>query len=111
VHHPDTRELMTLVLEERGADVTAVASAEETLIALGRTKPHVIVSDITFECEDSYELMRRIRGPEAGGDDPTPAVAVTTLSGAQDRDRAFAAGLSAAPRYACRCRGLGPRRC
>ena len=90
--HPDTRELMTMVLEGRGAFVTAVASAEETLIALGRLKPHVIVSDIGLGRDDGYELMRKIRHLEAGGDDTTPAVAVTALSGAEDRDRAFAAG-------------------
>jgi CheY-like chemotaxis protein len=90
--HPDTRELLTIALQARGANVTAVSSAAETLKALQRIQPHVIVSDIGLNGDDGYELMRQIRVFEAGRGDTTPAVAVTALSGAEDRRRALAAG-------------------
>ena len=90
--HADTRELLTMALEGRGADVTAVSTATETLDALGRLQPHVIVSDIALSGDDGYELMRQIRLLEVGHADAVPAVAVTAFSGAEDRDRAFAAG-------------------
>ena len=90
--HPDTREMLTIALQGRGAEVAAVSSAAEALKALDRRQPHVIVSDIGLNGDDGYELLRRIRALEAGRRDLTPAIAVTALSGAEDRDRALAAG-------------------
>jgi signal transduction histidine kinase/ActR/RegA family two-component response regulator len=90
--HADSRELMTMALQDRGAAVTSVASAAEALEAFKLQRPDAIVSDIGLEAEDGYELMRQIRGRESGGGAPTPAVAVTAFSGAEDRERALAAG-------------------
>ena len=90
--HPDTREVMTIALRGRGADVTAVASAAEALKVFDQLRPHAIVSDIRLEGDDGYDLMREIRTREAGRGDLTPAIAVTAFSSGEDRDRAFAAG-------------------
>jgi signal transduction histidine kinase len=90
--HPDTREVMTIALRGRGADVTGVASAAEALKVFDQLRPHAIVSDIRLDGDDGYELMREIRTREAGRGDLTPAIAVTAFSNGEDRDRAFAAG-------------------
>lgn len=90
--HLDTREVMTIALRGRGADVTAVASAAEALKVVDRLRPHAIVSDIRLEGDDGYALMREIRTREARRGSMTPAIAVTAFSSAEDRHRAFAAG-------------------
>jgi len=88
----DARGLMQMILEEAGAEVTAVASAEEALAALERARPDVLVSDIGLPGEDGYALIRKVRmsGAEHGGN--IPAVAVTAWASAADRDRATSAG-------------------
>jgi PAS domain S-box-containing protein len=89
---PDARELVTAILEECQAEVTAVASASEALEMLHRTKPDVLVSDIGMAGEDGYELIRKVR--EVGNDleRQLPAVALTAYASSEDRDRALAAG-------------------
>ncbi|APR84186.1 two-component hybrid sensor and regulator [Minicystis rosea] len=61
----DTREMLALVLQDAGADVTTVASAAEALDALARTAPDVLVSDISMPGMDGYELIRAVRGSPA----------------------------------------------
>ncbi|WP_437509010.1 ATP-binding protein [Sorangium sp. So ce1099] len=89
---PDARELVTTVLERKGASITAVATVEEALSAIAREKPDVILSDLGMPGEDGYSLIRRLRAqsPEHGG--RIPAAALTAYASAQDRTRALLAG-------------------
>jgi two-component system CheB/CheR fusion protein len=90
----DAREPVRRVLEEVGAEVVAVGSADEALAVLRQQRPDVIVSDIEMPGTDGYELIRRIRGlPAAGGGD-VPAIALTSHGTLAERDRAFAVGFS-----------------
>jgi PAS domain S-box-containing protein len=88
----DVRELMTILLRERGAQVVAVGCAEEGRAALDVARPHVIVSDIGLPGEDGYAFIRsvRLRTRERGA--ATPAVAVTAYAQLADRLRALDAG-------------------
>jgi len=88
----DARELLTTILGQYGAEVTAVARASEVLETLQRLKPNVIVSDIGMPGEDGYALIRKVRllNAEQGGQ--IPAVALTAYARAEDRIRALAAG-------------------
>jgi CheY-like chemotaxis protein len=88
----DTLELVKAILERYGAQVTAVASADEALASLERTKPDVLVSDIGMPGRNGYELIKKIRAlePERGG--RVPAVALTAYAGSRDRRRALVAG-------------------
>jgi CheY-like chemotaxis protein len=88
----DARILLTTVIEQRGAQVLAVASAREALEVLSRFKPDVLVSDIGMPEEDGYSLMRSVRrfGAEDGG--KVPAVALTAYARDEDRMRALLAG-------------------
>jgi signal transduction histidine kinase/CheY-like chemotaxis protein len=88
----DARGLMQMILEEAGAEVTAVASAEEALTELERTRPDVLVSDIGLPGEDGYALIRKVRMSGAERGDDIPAIAVTAWASAADRDRAMSAG-------------------
>lgn len=89
---PDARELVTTVLERKGATITAVATVDEALSAIAREKPDVILSDLGMPGEDGYSLIRRLRAqsPEQGG--RIPAAALTAYASAQDRTRALLAG-------------------
>lgn len=90
--HPVVRQVITRLLEEWGAKVTAVPGASEALEALGREQPSVVLSDIQMPGEDGYALIRKIRAlpPDRGGQ--IPAAALTGLTGVEDRARVLRAG-------------------
>ncbi len=89
---PDTLEVIKLALNRYGAEVTTAGSAYEALEALGRVRPHVLISDIGMPEMDGYALIRSVRalGAERGGE--VPAIALTAYAREQDRRRALDAG-------------------
>ncbi len=89
---PDARQLITTVLEQYGAQVMAVASAFEALLAVPQFHPDILVSDIGMPQEDGYALIRKLRtlSQEQGG--RIPAVALTAYARAEDRTQALLAG-------------------
>jgi PAS domain S-box-containing protein len=91
---PDARDLLVRVFEERGAQVTSFASAEEALLALRTTKPSVIVCDIGMPKMDGYQFIRTLRADEARGE-RVPALALTAFARAEDRKRSLLAGYQA----------------
>lgn len=90
----DARELVSTVLEESGAKVTAVGSAKEAFeIIVGNSEtPDILVSDIGMPGEDGYTLIHKIRKlpPAKGGN--IPALALTAYARAEEKERAIAAG-------------------
>lgn len=84
----DTREVLTLALEQYGAKVTAVASAAEAKSAIAKFQPDVIISDIAMPEEDGYDLIQQLRdwGKQM------PAIALTAYARDSDRTAAIAAG-------------------
>jgi CheY-like chemotaxis protein/anti-sigma regulatory factor (Ser/Thr protein kinase) len=89
---PDTRDLLTTILQECGARVYAVGCAKDALTAIEREMPNVLLSDIGMSGESGYDLIREIRAlpTEKGG--AMPAVALTAYAGPSDRRRALVAG-------------------
>jgi signal transduction histidine kinase/ActR/RegA family two-component response regulator len=88
----DARELVTEVLRSRGAEVSAVASADECLAALDLGVPDIILTDIAMPGADGFDLIRRVRERPAGRGGLVPAVALTAYARAEDSDRSLAAG-------------------
>ena len=88
----DTRASFAAMLEELGAIVRAVPSAEAALAAMADFRPEAILSDIAMPGEDGYSFIRRVRRlpPERGG--TVPAAALTALAGDDDKKRAKEAG-------------------
>jgi signal transduction histidine kinase len=86
----DVRELVSTILRQSGAAVTAVRSASEALEAFATTTPDVLVSDIEMPGEDGYSLIRKLRGLPAGR--AVPAIALSAYAGPGDRMRALDAG-------------------
>ncbi|PHM07241.1 hybrid sensor histidine kinase/response regulator [Nostoc sp. 'Peltigera malacea cyanobiont' DB3992] len=88
----DSRDFVAFVLEQDGAFVMAVSSAEEALQALVEVKPDVLVSDISMPDMDGYMLIHevRTRTPEQGGQ--IPAIALTAFARNNDYEKALKAG-------------------
>ncbi|HTG36155.1 MAG TPA: response regulator [Thermoanaerobaculia bacterium] len=88
----DTRELLSLSLQQCGAEVAAFGSVPEALASFDLVVPDVLLSDIGVPGEDGYSLIRkvRMREPALGGN--VPAAALTAYARAEDRLRALEAG-------------------
>jgi CheY-like chemotaxis protein len=88
----DARELLTFILEQHRAEVTAVASATKALEVLAQIEPHILVSDLGMPGEDGYALIRKVRALplEQGG--RIPAIALTAYAKEEDRKRALLSG-------------------
>ncbi|MBL1198917.1 MAG: PAS domain-containing protein [Nostoc sp. GBBB01] len=88
----DTREFIVFLLEEYGASVTAVPSANEALAALKQSLPDVLLSDIGMPDVDGCMFMRELRKlpPQQGGQ--IPAIALTAYAGEVNAKQVLAAG-------------------
>ncbi|MEH2137266.1 PAS domain S-box protein [Nostoc sp.] len=88
----EARHLLTTILEQYGAQVIAVSSASDALLALQKVCPHIMVSDIGMPQEDGYALIRQVRALPAERGGRVPAVALTAYARAEDRTQALLAG-------------------
>ena len=88
----DTREFIAFLLEEYGANVTAVATATEALVTFTQFQPDVLLSDIGMPDIDGYMLMEQVRTlpPEQGGE--IPAIALTAYVAEIDYQQALKVG-------------------
>jgi CheY-like chemotaxis protein len=88
----ETREVLTVMLKQFGAEVMAVASCKEAIEVLTRMRPDVLLSDIALPDEDGYALIQKVRmlEPEQGG--LIPAVALTAYAGIEAKTRALSSG-------------------
>jgi signal transduction histidine kinase/ActR/RegA family two-component response regulator len=87
---PDSRELLTSLLEQHGAEVTVTASAREAFECFRDVAPQLVVSDLGLPGEDGLSLMRRLRATPQGGS--FGAIALSAFASAEDRERALGAG-------------------
>ena len=89
----DVRDVLTLLLESRGATVRTVSSTLEADEAIVCRRPDVLLSDLRMPEEDGYSLIRKVRSRERDHEAPRlPAIAVTAYATASDREQAIAAG-------------------
>jgi len=89
---PNVRAVVTEILAQDGAKVTAVGSAEEALAALQRERPDVLLSDLAMPGKGGYWLIGQVRAlpPELGG--VIPAAALTAYTGPEHRASVLRAG-------------------
>jgi PAS domain S-box-containing protein len=88
---PDTLDLTSLALAQRGAEVKTARSAGEALSVLASFGADAMVCDIAMPDIDGYDLLRRVRSLVA----PFAAIPAIALSGharPEDADRALRAG-------------------
>jgi PAS domain S-box-containing protein len=96
----DARALLTQFLGRHGAVVMTASSGAEGLAILsdppGGMRPDILLCDIAMPEEDGYAALRRMRALEASrgvaASQRIPAVALTALTGNENRLRAMSSG-------------------
>ena len=90
----DARELLVAMLQEYGASVCAVDTADAALSVLSGDSfaPDVLVSDVGMPGTDGLTLVRKIRSDVSEKHRKLPAIAVTAYANPEDRVRALVAG-------------------
>ena len=91
----NTREMLSIVMQAHGAAVRTASSAAEALHLVEEWSPQLLLSDISMPGEDGYSLIRRVRSLPQGRDAALPAVAITAMASAEDREEALRAGFQA----------------
>lgn len=87
----EAREMVTTILQRRGARVTALPSAQEAFAVLAEQRPDVLLLDLELADAGEDSLIRKIRALPAEEGGATPAVALASF-GAGDRTRALLSG-------------------
>jgi len=91
---PDLLELMTRVLEKDDFEVmTATDGREGLLLASGRPRPNLIISDIMMPDMDGLEMVRELK--DDPNTKPTPVIFLTAKSTPKD----LIAGIQAGARH------------
>jgi len=83
----DTRNVMTLVLNDAGATVVTASSADEAMQALGAHAFDAILCDIGLPGEDGFSFMRRAR-TTVESCRGLPALALSAFARKRDKQRA-----------------------
>lgn len=89
---PHAREVLEAALTLQGAEVRAADSVAAAMRVFRAQPPDAIVSDIGMPEQDGYDLIRQVRAMPAALGGKVPAVALSALSRAEDRDRSVRAG-------------------
>jgi PAS domain S-box-containing protein len=90
----DARDLIGVILQRCGADVTLTSSVPDAMTAFADRRPDVLVSDIEMPGEDGYSLIRRIRALTPADGSDVPAAALTAYASPADRMKVLGAGFN-----------------
>jgi signal transduction histidine kinase/CheY-like chemotaxis protein len=88
----ETRDVIAARLADHRAHVLTAASSAAAIAVLDRERVDVLVTDVAMPDEDGYSLLRKVRASKSGDVASLPAVALTALARAEDRQRALDAG-------------------
>jgi signal transduction histidine kinase/ActR/RegA family two-component response regulator len=88
----DALNLLRVVLETAGAEVTTVSSPLTALERIVEVKPDVMVVDLGMPEMDGFELITRIRKLPDKTVRRTPAAALTAFARSEDRTKALRSG-------------------
>ncbi|HTV02147.1 MAG TPA: ATP-binding protein [Luteitalea sp.] len=87
---PDVLLAVATLLEERGATVLPLATAEGITDVVTSFAPSVLVLDISMPGEDGYSVLQRLRQTVK-----VPAISLTAHARLEDRDMALSRGFQA----------------
>lgn len=85
----DARELLSSILRQRGATVTAASDVGSALAAFDAAPHDVVVSDVGMPGRDGFDLARELRARPAAG---ATLIAVSGFAAPDEIDRALGAG-------------------
>jgi signal transduction histidine kinase len=80
----DARELLSVVLRQRGASVCLASSVGEALEMLETWRPDVLMRDASSPELDAYALVGKVHSLEAERGGRIPALALTNLAGTDE---------------------------
>jgi CheY-like chemotaxis protein len=90
---PESRASLQLLLEEEGADVIAVADAEDGAETAIRVLPDAVICDLDLPGMDGFYLIQRLRDHEIRGNlPPSVGIALTGHDGDEYRLRSIGEG-------------------
>ena len=93
---PQNREMLTMILQDRGARVVTAENYDQALQRLNTEFPSVLLSDIGLPGRDGYDLVKEVRRQEREKSlSRLPAIALTAFGRAQDVDKAIESGFDA----------------
>jgi CheY-like chemotaxis protein/anti-sigma regulatory factor (Ser/Thr protein kinase) len=88
----DALNLLRVVLETAGAEVTTVTSPVAALERIGALRPQVLVVDLGMPELDGFEFISRVRGSIDAHVRDVPAAALTAFARSEDRTKALRSG-------------------
>lgn len=88
----DGRQLIARILENRGAQVVCVSSAQAAIQALTAGHFDVLLSDIGMPDMDGYQLIRKVKQLDDSRAGPIPAIAITAYARTEERQRSLLSG-------------------
>ena len=91
----DSREMLAVLINEKGASVQCASSVDEALNKIGGTEFDLIISDIGMPEKDGYELARTIRNHKNQSLRIKPIIALSAYARENDRNLSRDAGFSA----------------
>ena len=83
----DAREVLSVVLQQRGASVCLASSVDEALEILETWRPDVLVKDASSPEMDAYALVGEVQSLETERGRRIPALALTNLAGTDEAMR------------------------
>ncbi|WP_165391005.1 MHYT domain-containing protein [Pseudoduganella lutea] len=87
---PDSLDVLKRALVAANARVYTAGSGTGAVNLVASVRPALLISDISMPGMDGFELLRKVRAlPNCRA---LPALALTAMAGARERDRAIAAG-------------------
>jgi signal transduction histidine kinase/CheY-like chemotaxis protein len=90
---PDNLDLLSFLLQQEGATITAVTSPLKALELTAKQPLDLIISDIGMPELDGYELIQKVRALPQG--QSIPALALTAFAYQEDQEKAIQAGFQA----------------
>ena len=85
---PETREMVVVLLREKGLDARSVASVDEALEELHRGSFEAVLSDIQMPAKDGFTLLSEVRVRW----NSIPVILMTSFGSKETADEARAAG-------------------
>jgi PAS domain S-box-containing protein len=88
----DSLEMLRLLLENYGAEVTSVDRSQKAIDELSRGKFDLMISDLGLPGMDGYDLIREVRAGLGIDERSLPAIALSGYVAEDDRDRSLMNG-------------------
>ena len=88
----DSLEMLRLVLESSGAEVTTVDRSQKAVEELAKNRFDVMISDLGLPGMDGHDLIREIRGRLGLNANELPAIALSGYASEDDQNRSLSNG-------------------